>query len=324
MNALEFNQQIYESLWSDFKEEFAFPVARPLLAHYTSMQTFERIVSTEQIWFSNPLFMNDLEELKFGMNEGRAALFKSDEIRTACRSDENFEKLLDYFDYLYNDFDAKHALNTYVLCFSEHKADDKDGLLSMWRGYGNGGTGAAIVIDTAKLNPDPDSPLVIGKVDYATQAKRLAWIKEKILALANHIQKSELTTDTLWYAAHVWFHRLKTFAIFSKHTGFSEESEWRVVYFSDLDKNEKFKPFFSHLATDRGMEPKLKLPIKPISPNSPHDVILINLIDRIILGPSISSNLGVNSLKQMLKNIGKEVLAEKVVASEIPFRATNR
>lgn len=92
---------------------------------------------------------------------------------------------------------------------------------------------------------------------------------------------------------------------------------------SDLDKDKRFNEFFSHMTTNRGIEPKLKLPIKPIAGLTDVNLSFEKLIDRIILGPSIASLLSVNSLKQMLRNIGKDVMAEKVVASDIPFRPTN-
>ena len=40
---------------------------RPLLAHYTSISAMERILQNSEIWFSNPLFMNDLQEMRFGL-----------------------------------------------------------------------------------------------------------------------------------------------------------------------------------------------------------------------------------------------------------------
>jgi hypothetical protein len=40
---------------------------KPWLAHYTSIELAEKILRDEEVWFSNPLFMNDLEELRFGM-----------------------------------------------------------------------------------------------------------------------------------------------------------------------------------------------------------------------------------------------------------------
>lgn len=309
-------------LWADFQEESSFPNTRPLLAHYTSMQTFEQIVTKEEFWFSNPLFMNDLEELRFGMNEGATELHNSEEIKNACGKAENYEKILRSFDVLLNDFDSKHVLNTYILCFSEHKPEDNDGLLSMWRGYGNAGSGAAIVIDTGKINSYPDSPLIVGKVHYASKGERKKWISEKLASLAEVIAEHAKNEDDYFYAAWAWLHRLKSFALFTKHTGFHEEKEWRIVYMSDRDKDQIFRKYFGHLATNRGVEPKLKLPIKPVPELNTEEISLSTLVDRIILGPSVSSALAANSLRQMLKTIGQDSLAERVVASEIPFRTT--
>ncbi|WP_342620754.1 DUF2971 domain-containing protein [Rhodoferax sp. GW822-FHT02A01] len=311
-----------KELWADFDEERSFPATRLLLAHYTSIQTFERIIANREFWFSNPLYMNDLEELRFGMIEGAAEFRRSELLKKACESDGRHKHLVDAFDQHFNDFDKNHVLNTYLMCFSEHTADDNDGLLSMWRGYGNGGSGAAIVVDTNNINVNPGSPLIVGKVHYGTKEKRFAWIHQKIDLLAKIVTEHAKTTDDLSSVAYAWFHRLKSFALFSKHSGFQEEREWRIVYMSDRDNEKKLQPFFGHLATNRGIEPKLKLPIRKIEGVTADDLSLEKIIDRIILGPSIASVLGVNSLKQMLANLGHANLAARVVASEIPFRAT--
>lgn len=321
MSEPTFFDRAFKKLWVDFEDELSFPSSRPLLAHYTSIQTFEQIVTKEQFWFSNPLFMNDLEELRFGMNEGASELHKNSAIRDACRTQENYKKLLDSFDNQFNDFDSKHVLNTYILCFSEHAPDDNDGLLSMWRGYGNSGSGAALVIDTAKINDDPESPLIIGKVHYASKDERKKWISEKLISLADVISDHAKVEDDFFDAARAWMHRLKTFALFTKHHGFHEEREWRIVYMSDNDREQSFKKYFGHLATNRGFEPKLKLPIKPIPELKTENISLGTLVNRIILGPSVSSTLAANSLRQMLRNIGQIDLAEKVVTSGTPFRS---
>lgn len=322
MTTPSFFDLVYAELWSDFAEELEFPAKRPMLAHYTSIQTFERIITNKEFWFSNPLFMNDLEELRFGMNEGAAEFYGSEVLKLACRTDERHAELMKAFNDLFNDFDSNHVLNTYIMCFSHHEQHDNDGRLSMWRGYGNGGSGAAIVVNTEKLDVKDDSPLIIGKVHYGTKAKRLEWISEKIEMLASLIEAHAKTSDDLLHAAQVWFDRLKSFALFSKHIGFDEEQEWRCVYMSERDEKQKFKPYFSHLATNRGVEPKLKLPIKPSEALPSTDLSLEKIIDRIILGPSIASALGVNALKQMMRNIGQDKLAERVVPSDIPFRST--
>lgn len=322
MSDEEFFHIASAKLWADFEEESSFPNNRPLLAHYTSIQTFEQIVTKEEFWFSNPLFMNDLEELRFGMNEGAREFYNSREMRDACGNAKNYEKILLNFDRLFNEFDSKHVLNTFILCFSEHKREDNDGLLSMWRGYGNAGSGVAVVIDTGELKPYPESPLIVGRVHYASKSARKDWIREKLTKLAKVIAEHAKNDDDYFYATYAWLHRLKSFSLFTKHYGFREEKEWRIVYMSDRDNDQLFKKYFGYLATNRGIEPKLKLPINSVPELKTQNISISSLVDRIILGPSVSSVLAVNSLRQMLKAIGQDGLAERVVASEIPFRAT--
>src|SRR5687768_9747708 len=77
--------KVFETLWDDIKTEHTYPVKRPLLAHYTSIQTLERIMANDEVWFSNPLYMNDMEELRFGMQEGLAAFRSHSGIKEACK-----------------------------------------------------------------------------------------------------------------------------------------------------------------------------------------------------------------------------------------------
>lgn len=52
-------------LWSDPKEEDEFYVKKPLLAHYSSIEVLEKISRTNELWLSNPFFMNDWK--RFGL-----------------------------------------------------------------------------------------------------------------------------------------------------------------------------------------------------------------------------------------------------------------
>lgn len=314
------NNQLQEAMWNDLHNEKSFPEARPLLAHYTSIATLEQVMANDEIWFSNPLYMNDWEELRFGMNEGAAEFRVNDKLREACKSESNHSKLVYYFDHLFHEFDSKHAFNTYVLCLTEHAPTDNDGVLSMWRGYGDSASGVAIVFDTGKIEANESSPLIISKVEYGTTDDRRGWIKNKINDVAEIIWAHELTDQMLFDAAYFWIERLKIFSLFSKHSGFTEENEWRVVYMSERDKSEAFKSMLSYAITARGAEPKLKLKIKPLDGIFSVDLSLEKLIDRIILGPTTSTVLAANSIKRVLIQKNKPALAEKVKPSTIPFR----
>lgn len=208
----------------------------------------------------------------------------------------------------------------YVFCLSEHQESDNDGLLSMWRGYGAQGNGAAMVLDFSKLEAQEDSPLIISKVEYASKEEREDWIKYKLSEFANILKQAQLEDEQLYLAAHFLFERLKLFALFTKHRGFTEEKEWRVVYLPDRDPNGILKPMFDYSLGKKGVEPKLKLKLEPIDGIMPSGVKLESLVSKIILGPAISSILEQKSIIRMLQKIGKDNMADKITPSTIPFR----
>lgn len=311
---------IEEALWSDVRDDASFPGKRPLLAHYTSVEVLEKIVQNNQLWFSNPLYMNDLEELEYGMNTGAEKFRTSEHLKKACDSYEAHRKLLKNFDKLFFEFDSRHAIDTYVLCLSEHDPNNEDGILSMWRGYGAGGGGVAIVLDTHNLAQIEQSPLILGRVHYGSRFERENWIDDKLERLAEILRKNDKTDDNLRFVSHAWIERLKLFSLFTKHSGFSEEREWRVVYMSERDQRGLLTSMMHYVITQRGVEPKLKLKLSHIPGLMDESISIQSLTDRIILGPSISTVLAAKSVKKMLILNGAASLAEKVVASSIPFR----
>src|SRR4051812_28569299 len=60
---------------------------RPLMAHYTSIKVMESIFQSNEVWFSNPLFMNDLQELRYGMHEGTRFFSNIEQLKSAGGSD---------------------------------------------------------------------------------------------------------------------------------------------------------------------------------------------------------------------------------------------
>lgn len=308
------------TLWADVREETSFPTKRPLLAHYTSVEVLDKLLKNNEMWFSNPLYMNDWEELQFGMNAGATEFRTSAHLLEAAGSAAIHKRLLGYFDRLFHEFDSKHAIDTYVLCLSEHDADNSDGLLSMWRGYGARGSGVALVFDSAKLGAIEHSPLILSHVEYASQLKREQWIDERLEQLAGVLRAHPQTDENLYAIAHAWIERLKLFSLFTKHDGFSEEREWRIVYMSERDRGGLLSEMLGYLITARGVEPKLKLKLASIPGVMDASASIESLTDRIILGPSISTVLAANSVRKMLVLNGRPSLAEKVVESSIPFR----
>jgi hypothetical protein len=297
-----------------------FPSERPLLAHYTTIQTFEQIVTNNEFWFSNPLFMNDFEEVRFGVEQGNQIVMNNAEIARALGTEKTplFQAA---FAKCYSQFANEHAINTYVFCLSKHEPEDNDGLLSMWRGYGANGNGIAIVFDTSKLADLADSPLIIGKVDYESTEGRISWLQKKVAEFARLLTVTSVPSEKLYLPAYALFERIKYFALFTKHRGFKEEAEWRVVYMPDRDKGGRLNHMFHYSIGKRGIEPKLKFKVLPIPEITVDDLSITKITDRIILGPTVSSPIAVETVRRMLTLAKHPELARRVVASRIPFRA---
>src|ERR1700741_4922001 len=141
--------KLFTPLWADLRAADSFPAKRPLLAHYTSVPVLESILKHNEFWLSNPLFMNDLEEVRFGLFHGSRLFSESSEIQAACGSQHRFDLLKLAFNDLGNAFANEHVLDLYVFCLSEHDKDNTDGVLSMWRAYGgNWSRGGEMVCPT--------------------------------------------------------------------------------------------------------------------------------------------------------------------------------
>lgn len=312
---------VFAALWHDIAQERTFPQNRPLLAHYTSIGTLENIMRSDEIWFSNPLFMNDLQELRFGILEGANAFRQHKGIESASGDQERYQVLSQAFEHYFEEFSNKHAIDTYVFCLAEHDPENSDGLLSMWRGYGGNGSGVALVFDTAQLNHvEGMVPLIISRVTYASEQERLGWIDTKLTEFAALLAETRIPQDKLYIAAYQLFERIKMFALFTKHHGFSEEREWRVVYLRERDRQNKIESMLHYAVGPRGIEPKLKFLVRPIDGYTSPDVSLEKILAQIILGPTMSHKLALESVRRMLVKLGKEKISDRVTCSSTPFR----
>jgi hypothetical protein len=150
---------------------------------------------------------------------------------------------------------------------------------------------------------------------------RIALIQEKISAVATFIKGKNIPDKYIARCARALFQRICLFAIFSKHNGFQEEEEWRLVYFKDRDKEERILPYLSYINGPTGIQPKLKLKAGPIEGVIDPEFCLEDIIHSVIIGPSASSPLTKMAVERMFKSIGKTSLIEKLKMSSIPFQS---
>jgi hypothetical protein len=304
-------------LWSDMQRDPP-RSALPLLAHYTSISTLERIAQTGEIWFSNPLYMNDVDELRYGMNLGLHAVRTHGGLREAC-APAHYNALLDAFDDLYTTFDSDSAFDVYVFSCSEH--DDEigdDGLLSMWRGYGGDGNGVAIVFDMGPLLA-ASLPLLVRQVQYLSYEASEAWMEEKLQQFADTLRRAGCGVEDMKPAAAALFERIKVFALFTKHRGFHEEREWRIVYLRENDREGLFQQQLHYAIGPRGIEPRLRFTTEALG-RGDEGPRLERMVRRIILGPVLATPLALRSVARMLE-LFQPSWAESVSRSSTPYRS---
>ncbi|WP_296579671.1 DUF2971 domain-containing protein [Xanthobacter sp.] len=307
----------FEPLYRDIEERDTYPKIRPHLAHYTSLEVVESILKSGELWFSNPLYMNDFEEVKHSLKLSVESVKQSHALKEALKSESMFETFALRFELFVDHFEKEYLINAYIFCLSRHEMANDDGILSMWRGYGASGNGAAIVIATERLNSKSQSPLIIDEVQYMTRQERSDWIRNKLIEASEIIARMEVSESSVASIAFHVFERLRVFSFFSKHIGFSEENEWRIIYDPHRDHPAvNYANFYSYSIGRRGVEPKLKLNLI----KTEFEMNVSDLIDKIIIGPTVSGEFSAKAFERMLMMLDKPSLASKVRVSGIPFR----
>lgn len=296
-----------------------------LLAHYTSVQVVEQILKNDEIWFANPLYMNDLQEMRFGIATG-SEIFP-EFAQHAGETPDRIRLLVEHFNHYLAQLATNEALDTHVFCLCEHDLPkDENGLLSMWREYGSKGNGAALVFNTQKINYQTDHPILIAKVIYATEQQRVIHMRERLAEWARITKEARLSNSSLYLAAKAAFDFIKSFALTTKHSGFSEEKEWRAIYVPERDPHGYFKDRLDYFVGPRGVEPKFKFQLRgePQPGDGTRQPLisskLSDILEFILLGPSVSYPLSSQAFIRMLERIGKGEFKDRVFSSRIPLR----
>ncbi|APX67987.1 MULTISPECIES: DUF2971 domain-containing protein [unclassified Brucella] len=294
----------------------------PDFVHYTSAENFMNIfnVAAPSIWMRNAKCMNDVSEIEHGLSRITLALSENNRLKrlkaalNGCH-DQLGEYSIGYFNHHLNGF----LSDTYITCVSEHDAvkEDDIGRLSMWRAYGQGSIGIAIV-----LNKFP----FLSETNYLEAfSSPVAYIGDRELGGDIETIISNIDLNREWLSSlpeflvmSQVFNMLKFGIICLKHKGFEEEKEWRVIHTpsvttSSLEQatvtvsgvpQRVFKIAFKDYTSERGAF--------DISPNS--------IVKRVIIGPSNYPGVIRDAVIDTLEKVGVMNAKERVVISDIPLR----
>ena len=213
------------------------------LAYYTDLSTAFLVLKNKEIWLRNVMCMNDYSEVKQGLSILRKYLidkldYKNRLLDVLCK----ISKERKYWEYALNELlinnEYTYFLHTYIACFTEHKEDDNDGNLNMFRGYGRNKGVAIIFADFLNL----DVPIALSRVLYCNEIEFKQYLDQFIESLENNVEVlSKIDGRTF----ENLFKQAILFAILSiKNPAFKEENEWRIIYCDKLLSNPEYLKFY--------------------------------------------------------------------------------
>jgi len=286
-------------------------------AYYTTAETAFKILSSQQIWLRNARLMNDFSEIDHGLQCVDAALSSESGRKLEATLDFCAPKLSLAVRDALERFQPAIGLDSYIACVSEHLgAEDRNGRLSMWRAYG-GNTGVAIIVNGAALFGNGQASSVLSSpVLYANPDSFITEFARVADAIHNNrVRLQALGSDRL---QRLIFDMLRFAVLCTKHPGFSEELEWRVLASPSLQGTTNL--IRSTEVIGRVPQTVLKLPFKNSPENGLVGLGLEHLLDRVIIGPCAHNQVTYLAFVDLLISLGISKPDKRVVATDIPLR----
>ena len=285
--------------------------------HYTSADAAANILRTKEVWMRKSSCMNDYMEVEHGL-ECLSSAYKGERGRRFQQVLNNiFDGISEEIAALFDGWQNHLRDETYLMCVSEHDdTEDGFGRLSMWRAYSEG-TGVALVLNNAPFLAPSDalkaytSP--VAYLDDKTFGEELGKIADGIDANSDVVRAlgRDAITTYISYA-------FKFAALCTKHPGFKEEREWRVVYSPTLDKSSYL---IKEIQVIRGTpQPIYKIPLRNIPDEGFVGAEIPELLDRIIIGPSEYPTAMREAFRDLLAEAGVDDPTNRIYVSSIPLR----
>jgi hypothetical protein len=186
----------------------------------------------------------------------------------------------------------------------------------MWRAYGPG-SGVALVLNTTAFK---DTSGALGAITSPVEYLRDVEFKSMFNAITIDIEERAeylRTIDGQVLNNHVF--AMFRFAVLStKHPGFKEEQEWRVIYSPLFSSSPHMR---SGVEVVNGVaQPIQKIPLRDIPEAGMSGIEIPNLLDRIIIGPTPYPYPAYEAFVALLREQGVSAPESKVVISDIPLR----
>lgn len=284
--------------------------------HYTSADAAMGVFQYQEVWMRKSSCMNDFMEIEHGF-ECLNAAYKNLHGIFKDTLDGMFPGFCGKLEAKFNGWLPHFRADTYIACISEHN-DDEDtvGRLSMWRAYG-GATGVAIVMNGSPFLSSSDalkvytSPVAyLNKNDFEKEFGTL------LLEISNN--RDWLITQGEDFIFNRIFETFRFAILCTKHPGFHEEKEWRIIYTPTYNRSDRLIPDIQSI---RGApQPICKIPLKDIPEEELMGIEIPNFVDRVIIGPTQYPMAIREAFVTLLKEAGMQDAPNRVFVSDIPLR----
>lgn len=288
--------------------------------HYTTAETATSIIRGEMVWMRNARLMNDFSEIEHGLSRLLTAYRSPVGERLKQAIETTAPGLTKEVEELFDGWSPRFAECTYMACVSEHRrTEDHHGRLSMWRAYG-GQTSVALVMNNAPfLSPSDVLQAYASPVLYADQNR----FNQELGRVANNLRTRRAEVEHLdreTIKARI-FNVFYFASLCTKHPGFYEEREWRVIHSSEMHPS---KHLVRSLETIRGV-PQIvyKIPLQDIDGDNGETLrgtTIPDLLERVIIGPSEAGPAVRDAFIDLLQQAGVSAPESKVFSSGIPLR----
>jgi hypothetical protein len=266
--------------------------------YYTTADTATSILKNREIWLRSTTTMNNYMEADYGFECLRSAYGSASGKAFKAALDACCPGLSEGLEAMFNAWLPDILGDTDMTCVSEH-CDDEDGhgRLSMWRAYG-GRAGVALVINGAVMLTESHvlgvyaSP--VAYLNHDTFATELVRITENIERETAFIKR--LDPDVVKNAV---FNMLRFAVLCTKHPGFHEEREWRILSSPAMHPSSLVRKAVEVI---RGTpQTVLKMELKNRPDEGLLGLALPDLLNRIIIGPCEFPQAILRAFRRLLK-----------------------
>jgi hypothetical protein len=202
------------------------PADGEILFHYCSGSSFQAILETGRVRFTDINMLNDRAEMHWGYSvfeEAAGRLIKIAETKENLKSlDKAFFDKVDEIV-----ASIQHRIHPFVFCLSRERDS-----LGQWRSYADDARGFAIGFDACAVRSLPVSLL-------AVEYEREVQVKEMMDALGATFVENEAAEEKFGHEFYLSSTMIGSYMSAFKNPSFREEKEIRCMHLVDVEINEK-------------------------------------------------------------------------------------